>query len=184
MRRTRTVRSERLRRVRDRAAELPAYRGAVGEDIEAFASSRLLERSGRMAAPRIDAFNMATVYGARTDGCGSVGCLAGLTVLEYQEEAAAARRRLGREHNRPVEGIDVLEVAGEVLGLDPATRYELFCGASSGWVDDLGSIPKEVVLAAADRILAGRRGAAIWGSGPGAGERHPHAITPPTPSAA
>ena len=48
---------------------------------------------------------MAAIYGRRTDGCGTVGCLAGLTVLDCAEEAAATRRRMAPEPNLPEGGV-------------------------------------------------------------------------------
>ena len=128
-----TIRQDRVRRVRDLAASLPAFPGDLTDDIEPTPDAHLMTGEGA-----IDAFNMATVYGVRTDGCGSVGCIAGLTVQEYPDVAARTRRRIAREYNRPINGVDILDVAGDILGLDHTTRNELFCAVSSPWADDLG----------------------------------------------
>lgn len=56
----------------------------------------------------------------------------------------------------------MLDVAGRILGLDPATRDALFCGVGSRWFEDLGKLPKRVILDALDRTIAGAVGAAIW----------------------
>lgn len=151
----------RLERLRDLAASLPAHEGELGDHIEPFPSARLLERRAT-AGRRIDALNMGTLYGRRTDGCGTVGCLAGLTVLEYPEAAADARARLAREHNRHPAGIDVLDVAARVLALDRCTRDALFCAVGSAWLNDLCAVPRDAVLTALDRVVAGGAGAAIW----------------------
>lgn len=152
-----TIRQDRVRRVRDLAASLPAFPGDLTDDIQPTPNARLMTGEGA-----IDAFNMATVYGLRTDGCGSVGCIAGLTVQEYPDLAARTRRRIAREYSRPIDGVDILDVAGDILGLDHTTRNELFCAVSSPWADDLGRASKEAVIGALDRILDGHRGPAIW----------------------
>lgn len=152
-----TIHQGRIRRIRDLAARLPAFPGDLNDDIQPVPSTRLMTGEGE-----IDAFNMAAVYGLRRDGCGSVGCAAGLTVQEYPDLAAQTRRRLAREYNRPIDGVDILDVAGDILGLDHTTRNELFCAVSTPWTDALGRASKEAVLAALDRILDGHRGAAIW----------------------
>ena len=151
----------RLERLRDLAASLPAYEGELGDHIEPFPSARLLGRRAA-AGRRIDALNMGTLYGRRTDGCGTVGCLAGMTVLEYPEAAMDARARLAREHNRHPAGIDVLDIAARVLCLDRCTRDALFCGVGSAWLNDLCAVPRDAVLTALDRVVAGGAGAAIW----------------------
>ena len=152
----------RLERLRELAASLPAYEGELGDHIEPISSQRLLERRPSADEPRIDALNMGTVFGQRTDGCGTVGCLAGMTILEYPEAAMETRSRVAREYNLPPAGVDALDVAGRVLGLDPCTRDALFCGGGSAWVDDLCRAPREAVLTALDRVIAGRDGPDIW----------------------
>ena len=164
-------RTERLERLRELARRLPAIGGEVGADIEAVWPHRLLDPRRPAGPEGVSGLNMATVYGLRTDGCGAVACLAGLTVLEYPREAARTRARVAAERNLPPTGIDVLDVAARILGLDPATRDALFCGAGSRWVEDLGAIPRQAVLAALDRVIAGRRGAAIWSDSPPADPR-------------
>ena len=152
----------RLERLRELAESLPAYEGELGEHIEPISSQRLLEPRPGASKPRIDALNMGTVFGQRTDGCGTVGCLAGMTILEYPEAATKTRARVAREYNLPPAGVDALDVAGRVLGLDPCTRNALFCGVGSPWVDDLCRAPREAVLTALDRVIAGRDGPDIW----------------------
>ena len=105
---------------------------------------------------------MATVYGERTDGCGSVGCLAALAILEHPEEAATARRRIARDDNLPERAVSMLDVAGRILGLDPATRDAQFCAVGSRWFKDLGAMPEQAILDALDRTMAGTVGAYIW----------------------
>ena len=105
---------------------------------------------------------MATVYGERTDGCGSVGCLAALAILDCPEEAATARLRIARDHNLPERAISMLNVAPRILGLDSATRDALFCGVGSKWFEDLGAMPKRDILDAPGRTMAGAVGAGIW----------------------
>ena len=155
-------RSDRLLALRQRARRLPGYEGELGTHIETASPERLLERNRRTAACRIDAVNMATVYGERTDGCGSVGCLAALATLDCPQEAATAHLRTARDCNLPERAISMLDVAARILGLDPATRDALFCGIGSDWLEDLAAVPKDAVLKALDQTIAGGIGAAIW----------------------
>ena len=155
-------RTDRLAALRDRARRLPVYEGELGTDIKAASPETLLERSPRTAAHGIDAVNMATVCGERTDGCGSVGCLAALAIIEHSEEAAATRRCIARDDNLPERAVSLLDVAGRILGLDPATRDALFCDVGSKWFEDLGAMPKRAILNALDRTMAGAAGAEIW----------------------
>ena len=152
----------RLQHLHKLVATLPAYAGELGTDIQNMPEERLLERNPAQPAPHIDALNMATIYGERIDGCGTVGCLVGLTILVYPEEAAEARSRAAREQNLSERVISMLDVAARVLGLDGVTRDALFCGLGADWVEDFGKIPKRAVLAALDRTIAGAGGTAIW----------------------
>ena len=155
-------RSDRLATLRDRVERLPGYEGEQGTHIEAASPERLLQRSPRAAACRIDAVNMATVYGERTDGCGSVGCLAALAILDCPEVAATACLRMARDQNLPERAVSMLDVAGRILGLDPAIRDALFGRVGSKWLEDLGAMPKRAILDALDRTMAGAAGAGIW----------------------
>ena len=155
-------RSDRLATLRERVERLPGYEGELGTHIEAASPEGLLERSPRAAACRIDAVNMATVYPETTDGCGSVGCLAALAILDCPEEAATARLRIARDQNLPERAVSMLDVAARILGLDPATRDTLFCGVGSKWFEYLGAMPKRAILDALDRTMAGTVGAYIW----------------------
>ena len=155
-------RSDRLATLRDRVERLPGYEGELGTHIEAASPVGLLERSPRTAACRIDAVNMATVYGERTDGCGSVGCLPALAILDCPEEAATACLRMARASNLPERAISMLDVAGQILGFDPATRDAQFCGVGSRWFEHLGAMPEQAILDALDRTMAGTVGAHIW----------------------
>ena len=155
-------RTDRLAALRERVEHLPGYEGELGTDIKTTSPETLLERGPRTTACRIDAVNMATVYGERTDGCGSVGCLAALAILDCPEEAAATRRRIATDDNLPETAVSMLDVAGRILGLDPATHDALFCGVGSRWFEDLGAMPKRTILDALDRTMAGAVGAAIW----------------------
>lgn len=159
-------RRDRLERLRELARRLPACSGAPGAGIAAVWPHRLLDPRRRTGPAHVSGLNMSTVYGLRTDGCGAVAYLAGLTVLAYPGEAAGTRARVAAERNLSPTGVDVLDIAERILGLDPATRDALFCGAGSPWVEDLGAIPNEAVLAALDRVIAGHRGAAIWSGSP------------------
>ena len=163
-------RTDRLAALRERVRRLPGYEGELGAHIEAASPERLLERSPRTAACIIDAVNMATVYGERTDGCGSVGCLSALAILDCPEEAAATRRRIARDNNLPERAVSMLNVAGRILGLDPATCDALFCGVGSRWFEDLGAMPKRAILDALGRTMAGAVGDSIWK--PTAAARH------------
>ena len=107
---------------------MPVYEGGLRTDIKATSPETLLVRSPRTAAHDIDAVNMATVYGERTDGCGSVGSLAALAILDCPEKAAATRRRIATNDNLPERAFSLLDVAGRIRGLDTATRVALFCG--------------------------------------------------------
>ena len=155
-------RTERLAALRERVERLPGYKGELGTHVLAASPERLMERSPKTAARRIDAVNTATVYGERTDGCGSVGCLAALAIIDFPEEAAATRRRIARDDNLPERAVSMLDVAARILGLDPATRDALLCGVGSKWFEDLGNMPKRTVLDALDRTMAGAVGAGIW----------------------
>ena len=152
----------RLEQLHKRVATLPAYAGEFGTDIQNLPEERLLERNPTQPAPHIDALNMAAIYGERTDGCGTVGCLAGLTILVCPEEAAEARSRTARERNVSERVISMFDVATRVLGLDAVTRDALFFGLGADWVEDFVKIPKRAVLAALDRTIAGASGTAIW----------------------
>ena len=122
-------RSDRLATLRDRVERLPGYEGEQGTHIEAASPEGLLDRSPRAAACRIDAVNMATVYGERTDGCGSVGCLAALAILDCPEEAATdplcAWR--GPPTCRNARSACSTSPPGS-SGSTPATRDAQFCG--------------------------------------------------------
>ena len=41
------------------------------------------------------------------------------------------RLRIARDQNLPERAVSMLDVAGRILGLDPATRDTLFCGVGS-----------------------------------------------------
>ena len=153
-------RTDRLAALRECVERLPGYEGELGTHIEAASPEGLLGCSPRTAAHGIDAVNMATVYGERTDGCGSVGPLAALAIVEHPEEAAATRRRIATDDNLPERAVSLLDVAGRILGLDPATRDALFCGVGSKWFEDLGAMPKRAILDALDRTMAGAGGTA------------------------
>ena len=77
-------------------------------------------------------------------------------------EAATARLRMARNCNLPKRAISMLDVAARILGLDPATRDTLFCGAGSKWFEDLGAMPKRAILDALNRTMAGTVAAGIW----------------------
>ena len=162
-------RTDRLAALRERVERLPGYEGELGTHVLAASPERLIEPSPKTAARRI-AVNMATVYGERTDGCGSVGCLAALAIIDCPEEAAATRRRIARDDNLPERAVSMLDVAARILGLDPATRDVLFCGVGSRWFEDLGNMPKRAILDALDHAIAGAAGAGIWK--PPAAARH------------
>ena len=163
-------RTDRLAALRERVERVPGYAGELGTPVLAASPERLIERSPKTAARSIDSVNMATVYGERTDGCGSVGCLAALAIIDYAEEAAATRRRIARDDNLPERAVSMLDIAARILGLDPATRDALFCGVGSRWFEDLGAMPKRAILDALDRTMAGAVGAGIWK--PPAAARH------------
>ena len=163
-------RTDRLAALRERVERLPGYEGELGNHVRAASPERLIERSRKTAARSIDAVNMATVYGERTDGCGSVGCLAALAIIDCPEEAAATRRRIARDDNLPEPAVSMLDVAARVLGLDPATGDALFCGVGSSWFEDLGNMPKGAILDVLDRTVAGAVGGDIWK--PPAAARH------------
>ena len=155
-------RGDRLAGLWDRVERLPGYEGELGTHIVAVSPERLLERNPRTAARRINAVNMATVYGERTDGCESVGCLAALAILDCREAAATARLRIARDRNLPERAVSMLNVAARILGLDSATRDALFCGVGSKWFEDLGAMPKRAILDALGRTIAGAVGPGIW----------------------
>ncbi len=162
--------TDRLAALRERVEQLPAYEGELGTHVLAASPERLMEHSPKTAARSIDAVNMATVYGERTDGCGSVGCLAALAIIDCPEYAAATRRRIATDDNLPERAVPMLDVAARILGLDPATRDALFCGVGSRWFEDLGAMPKQAILDALDRTIAGAVGARVWK--PPAAARH------------
>ncbi len=163
-------RTDRLAALRERVERLPGYEGELGTHVLAASPERLLERNPRTAAHSIDAVNMATVYGERTDGCGSVGCLAALAIIDCLEEAAATRWRIATDDNLPERAVSMLDVAARILGLDPATRDALFCRVGSRWFEDLGNMPKRAILDALDHAMAGAAGARVWK--PPAAARH------------
>ena len=152
----------RLQRLQEIVETLPTYSGEFGDGVQHLPEEQLLERNPTQPAPRINALNMATLYGERTDGCGTVGCLAGLTILAYPEEAAEVRSRIARERTVSERIISMFEVATRVLGLDEQTRDALFFGLGTDLTEDFVKIPKCAVLAALDRTIAGTSGTAIW----------------------
>ena len=154
-------------RLHELVATLPAYAGELGTDVQNLPEQQLLDRNPTQPVPHIDALNMATLYGERTDGRGTVGCLVGLTILAYSEEAAEARSRTARELNVS-ERISLFDVAARALSLDAVTRNALFFGLGADWVDDLVKISKRAVLAALDRTIAG---ASVTAIGTGSGRR-------------
>ena len=153
--------TDRLAALRERVEQLPAYEGELGAHVLAASPERLMARSPKTAARSIDAVNMATVYGERIDGCGSVGCLAALAIIDCPDYAAATRRRIATDDNLPERAVSMLDVAARILGLDPATRDALFCGVGSRWFEDLGAMPKQAILDALDRTIAGAVGARV-----------------------
>ena len=152
----------RLQRLHEIVATLPAYSGELGADVQHLPEEQLLERNPTQPAPRIDALSMATLYGERTDGCGTVGCLAALTILAYPEEATEVRSRIARERTVSEHIISSFEVATRVLGLDEETSDALFFGLGTDLTEDFVKIPKRAVLAALDHAIAGTSGTAIW----------------------
>lgn len=152
----------RLQRLQEIVETLPAYSGEFREGVQDLPEEQLLERSPTQPAPRIDALNMANLYGERTDGCGTVGCLAALTILAYPEEAAEVRARIAHEWTMSARCINMFEVATRVLGLDTKTSNALFFGLGTDLKENPGKIPKRAVLAALDHAIAGTIGTAIW----------------------
>ncbi len=147
----------RLQRLQEIVETLPAYSGELGDGVQHLPEEQLLERNPTQPAPRIDALNMATLYGERTDGC-----LAALTILAYPEEAAEVRSRIARERTVSEHIISMFDVATRVLGLDEQTRDALFFGLGTNLTEDFAKIPKRAVLAALDQAIAGTSGTAIW----------------------
>ena len=58
-------RTDRLAALREHVERLPGYEGELGTHVLAASPERLIERSPKTTARRIDAVNMATVYGKR-----------------------------------------------------------------------------------------------------------------------
>ena len=93
---------------------------------------------------------MDTVYeGGR---CGAVGCLAGLTLMMFPEDA--------KELWDDDAASPPLEAARLVLGLDTPTARELFEGHSTG--KKLHQLDRDEMLHALDRAADGERGAKVW----------------------
>ena len=141
------VRADRIAAVAARAAELPWEMQRAGDDEKSW------WRGGRPlaegAAP-ITAINMDTIYeGGR---CEAAGCLAGLTLMMFPEEA----RRVW-DDNAPS---PPLEAARRVLGLDPLTAREVFEGHSTG--KRLHELGRDQMLHALERAAAGAVGADVW----------------------
>ena len=155
-------RSDRLATLRDRVERLPGYEGELGTHIEAASPERLLQRSPRTAACRIDAVNMATVYPETTDGCGSVGCLAALAILDCPEEAATCPLA----HREGPEPAGTRDQHARRRRPDPRARprepRRPILRRGIEWFDDLGAMPEQAILDALDRTMAGTVGAYIW----------------------
>ena len=151
----------RLQKIQRQVRKLPLLRNiSISHEIDSLTVTNMPE-----AAEPIAEFTMATLYGTRSDGCGTVGCLAGLTILEYPHAANRIRDELADKaetHDTLISGISGIDIAGQILGLDEDTRDELFHGESSGWGDDLERMPKAAVLRAIDNVLAGKRSSDIW----------------------
>ena len=145
-----TVRADRIRAVAARAAELPWEMQRAGDDEESW------WRGGKPLAEGvapITVVNMDTIYeAARSGRCAAAGCLAGLTLTMFPEEA---RRFWTDKTPSPP-----LEAARRVLGLDPATAGELFEGNSSG--RKLHELGRDQMLHALERAAAGAVGADVW----------------------
>ena len=152
----------RLQRLQKIVETLPAYSGEFGDGVQHLPEEQLLQRSPTQPAPRIDALSMANLYSEYTDGCGTVGCLAALTILAYPEEAAEVRARIAHEWTMSARCINMFEVATRVLGLDKKTSNALFFGLGTHSTEDFAKIPKRAVLAALDHAIAGTSGTAIW----------------------
>ena len=61
-------RLHRLARLREIVEGLPQFKGELGTDIAQVSPERRLERHRRTGPARMDAVNMAAIYGERTDG--------------------------------------------------------------------------------------------------------------------
>ncbi len=141
------VRADRIGAVAARAAELPWERRRAGDDEESWVGGGRPLAEG--AAP-ITTLNMDTVYeGGR---CQAAGCLAGLTLMMFREEA---RRVWDEDAPSPP-----LEAARRVLGLNPLTAREVFQGHSSG--KRLHELGPDQILHALERAAAGVVGAEVW----------------------
>ena len=155
------INRKRLQRIQRQVRKLPLLQNiSIAHEIKT-----LMVTDRPEAAEPIAEFTMATVYGTRSDGCGTVGCLAGLTILEYPDAANRLQEELADKPEDPgtsISGLSAIAIAGRILGLDDNTRDELFHGESSGWGDNLEHMPKAAVLRAIDNVLAGKRRSNVW----------------------
>lgn len=91
-------------------------------------------------------------YFART-ACGTVGCLAGIAVTIWPEDAQATATALRRRtHSRP----DASDVAAQLLKLDHETKLGLFHGYNER------AMTPEQAATACQRVLDGHPCDALW----------------------
>ncbi len=152
---------ERLRRIREIAERLPQNNAdRNGPKYLGWATMQeLLGKLRESPGTKPDMFNMGAIYAWREDNCGTVACLAGITIHEFQDEARqianAARDARSSQGN-------TTDVAGIILGLDHETTQALFLGWGTTWSYRLREMPKATALRGLDQVINGSTGYAIW----------------------
>ena len=111
--------------------------------------------------PRIDTLDMRVEHGLHTESNGDkrvLGCISGLTILMFPDEAAEAARTLPAA----IVVCDATDVAQQVLGLDDATADELFNGHPDGPDNGAAPVTPEQAATAVERVLAGAGPSDLW----------------------
>ena len=143
-----TLRADRISAVAARAGALAWQMQRSGDDEQVWANGGRPPLAEGAAPIRI--INMDTIY--EGGSCGAAGCLAGLTLTMFPDEA---RRVWDDGATSPP-----LEAARRILGLDPETAREVFEGHSTG--KRLHELGRDQMLHALERAAAGAVGADVW----------------------
>ena len=111
--------------------------------------------------PAIDTLDMRVEHGVHTDGSGRtrvLGCVSGMAILLYPQEAAEAARTLPDA----VGVCDATDIAQHVLGLEDETADMLFNGHPDDPDTDAAAVRPRHAAIAVERVMAGIGAPDIW----------------------
>ena len=109
----------------------------------------------------IDTLDMRIEHGVHEDAAGRrqiLGCISGMAIQMYPDEAAKAARTLPAA----IVVCDATDVAQEVLGLDDATADELFNGHPDDPDKSAAPVTPGQAATAVERVLAGAGPSDLW----------------------